>query len=249
MKLFWSVILLAITTISESSAQELRRDLHSNYDTAIKIYLTIDDGPSAASSYINSLSVSDSLKINVFLVGEQAYKSKEMRLAVEQYKANQFVEAGNHSYSHANAHYWKYYTNAKEVLGDFIMNKDTLALLNNTARLPGRNAWRIGSRRRFDLVDAVEAADLLAANKFRVFGWDLEWYCNATKPEIESAESIMDRIDKVIKQKSAMTTGHVVILCHEVMFTTQYGRGQLAGLLQKIKDRPDYQFEWLSRYP
>ena len=228
--------------------QDVKRSMPAA-KSPVKIYLTIDDGPSTASTYINSLAANDSLKINVFLVGDYAHQLEGEKSGTDLYHKNPFIEIGNHSYSHASGHYRLYYRNPSAVLADFIRNNDSLGSQNQVARLPGRNAWRVGTQKRSDLADAERAADSLSAHGFSVFGWDLEWRAKEEDGTIQNAEYVINRINEMVRQQAEMTAGHIVILCHEVMFTTTYGKEQLARLLQKISRRPDYRLEWLSRYP
>lgn len=240
--IFFSVLMLKCFT------QDVKRSMPAE-KSPVKIYLTIDDGPSTASTYINSLAANDSLKINVFLVGDYVHQLEEGKPGTDLYRKNPFIEIGNHSYSHASGHYRLYYRKPSAVLADFIRNNDSLMFQNQVARLPGRNVWRVGTQKRYDLADAKKTADSLAAHGFSVFGWDLEWRTKEEGGTIQTAEYVINRINEMIRQQAEMTAGHIVILCHEVMFTTTYGKEQLASLLQKISKRPGYQLEWLSRYP
>jgi hypothetical protein len=111
----------------------------------------------------------------VMLVGAHALvRPKEVAL----YKENEYIEVGNHSYSHANNHYQQYYSHPEGVLLDFKRSMDTLRLTDKIGRLPGRNMWRIGGRSKNDISSGIEAADLLHQHGFSLFGWDLEWMHN-----------------------------------------------------------------------
>lgn len=80
------------------------------------IYLTFDDGPLNGSQRINDTILSEKIPITVLLVGEHALvRPKDVDL----YRENEYIEIGNHSYSHANDHYKLYYSNPEGVLKDF----------------------------------------------------------------------------------------------------------------------------------
>ena len=80
------------------------------------IYLTFDDGPLNGSQRINDAILSEKIPITVLLVGEHALvRPKDVDL----YRENEYIEIGNHSYSHANDHYKLYYSNPEGVLKDF----------------------------------------------------------------------------------------------------------------------------------
>ena len=139
------------------------------------IYLTFDDGPLRGSQRINDAVRSEKIPITVMLVGAHALvRPKEVAL----YKENEYIEVGNHSYSHANNHYQQYYSHPEGVLLDFKRSMDTLRLTDKIGRLPGRNMWRIGGRSKNDISSGIEAADLLHQHGFSLFGWDLEWMHN-----------------------------------------------------------------------
>jgi len=80
------------------------------------IYLTFDDGPLNGSQILNDAILSEKIPITVLLVGEHALvRPKDVDL----YRENEYIEIGNHSYSHANDHYKLYYSNPEGVLKDF----------------------------------------------------------------------------------------------------------------------------------
>lgn len=114
-------------------------------DPVITIYLTIDDGPSAASPFIDSMSQAWQARINVLLIGGRL---TDFEKEWSRYNVNPQVEIANHSFSHASGHYRKYYRNGQEVDADIVFNQDLLGLQHKIARLPGRNTWRIDGLRK-----------------------------------------------------------------------------------------------------
>ncbi len=139
------------------------------------IYLTFDDGPLNGSENIDSVILAERLKISVFLVGEHAEKSRSLNNYYQLYEQNPFVDVYNHSYTHANDKYAAFYRNPGNVLADIMKNEKLLNLRFKIVRLPGRNMWRIGNRRRDDGTSGSKAADLLQANGYKLYGWDIEW--------------------------------------------------------------------------
>ena len=216
-------------------------------DKRTNIYLTIDDGPSAASFYLNNMIVADSVYLTMFVIGDSVFQNKGNSIFYELYRLNPFVEIGNHSYSHANGRYQQYYQNSPNVIEDFCRNADTLHIPHKIARMPGRNTWRINGRQRTDLADDTASADGLALKGYRVFGWDIEW--KYKKDSIQSADTLMAAIDKMNSRKNSFTPGNIVILCHESMFMKPANRIQFDRLVKRLRQSPRYQMRTLSQYP
>lgn len=140
----------------------------------LTIYLTFDDGPLEGSEDVNDAVRREKTKINVFVVGLNMLYSKRLRGYLQMYETNPWIEAGNHSFSHAHDDYSAYYNNPDAVFQDFRKNEETLHLTNKLARLPGRNMWRLKDRHIDDVKSGSKAADTLFTNGFKIFGWDLE---------------------------------------------------------------------------
>ena len=127
---FFIVAALVVITISSftllqrSKLVQPVRQTTSTGTTAIKyIYLTFDDGPLNGSENIDSVVLAERLKISVFLVGEHAAASKQMGTYYKMYEQNPFVEAYNHSFTHANNKYALFYSNPQNVLADIQKNE------------------------------------------------------------------------------------------------------------------------------
>lgn len=147
-----------VTTEEKYPADDTIVRIDSN---KINIYLSFDDGPTRGSRNVNALTISDSININVFVIGRFVFKSDSSRELFELYQNNPFIEIGNHSFTHADGHYRLYYKNADKVKNEFLMNQDTLQLDPKIARLPGRNCWTINGKRRLDLEDGRAVSDSL----------------------------------------------------------------------------------------
>lgn len=212
------------------------------------LYLSFDDGPSAGTPFIDSVARRDSIMINVFIIGSLVYRDDTMHRLYDLYRQNPMVSIGNHSFTHAGYKYRHYYQDAQQVTADFHKNDSLLQLHNKIARLPGRNAWYIKGRYSYDLPDAKAAADSLYDNGYRVFGWDLEWKGDTvTNGSVQSADVMMHRLERHVKDKSAFTPGNIVILCHDSLFANAQAARELGLFIRKAKQH--YRFEQLSNYP
>lgn len=215
----------------------------------LRIYLSFDDGPGTESRLIDSISLNDSTKITVFLVGQNVLFGELGTKWLELYKLNPFIEIGNHSFSHAGKKYKVFYSNAARVVNDVILNADTLRFKNKMVRLPGRNAWRIDHRKRNDLEDARAASDSLSGLGYTLMGWDLEWGYDSLQNCYYSAEQMIASVDKMARCKSSFTPHHIVILCHDPMLRDEDFKTELLSFIRIMKARDPNIFEHLGNYP
>jgi len=214
------------------------------------IYLTIDDAPLNGSKYIDSVITSTQVKTNIFMVGNPIHGSGRFKKYHEMLKENRYIELYNHSYSHANHKYAKYYKNPEQVVSDFDKNMDEFNLRYYIARLPGRNLWQLGNRTKNYKQSGSEAAALLAEKGYRIFGWDVEWkYDPADHSPLQTIDELIDEIENSCNTSAgAFTPNHVVLLMHDQMFTKITKENDLAELIKKLQ-KHNYIFEYLSDYP
>ncbi len=212
------------------------------------IYLTFDDGPLNGSENIDSVILAERLKISVFIVGEHAEKLENYYTMYEQ---NPFIEAYNHSYTHANNKYALFYRDPANVLKDIQKNEALLHLKYKIVRLPGRNMWRVGTRKRDDGVSDAAAADLLAQNGYTLYGWDLEWQHNAKDgTPVQTVDEMEKEISSRLEGGTGMfTKDHIVILIHDEMFQKKWEESELKQLIDRLRQRDNYIFEHVRFYP
>jgi peptidoglycan/xylan/chitin deacetylase (PgdA/CDA1 family) len=214
------------------------------------IYLTFDDGPLNGSENIDSVILSERLKISVFLVGEHTQKSKLLGNYYKLYEQNPFVETYNHSFTHANGKYELFYSNPQNVLADIQKNEQLLNLRYKIVRLPGRNMWRIGNRSRSDSKSGSAAADLLAKNGYNLFGWDIEWQHDAKDgTPVQSVDEMIKEIETRLETGNTFTKDHIVILLHDEMFQKKWEESELKQLIDKLRQHENYVFEHIRFYP
>lgn len=251
LKLYASILLLAITIINTSKSRQVQPHQGESLEYArTAIYLTIDDGPSIASFDLSNTVMHLKTPVTVFIIGNRVYGSEAGNILFQLYQLNPYIEVGNHSFWHAHSHYREYYSSPADVINDFRLNADTLDLHNYIARLPGRNTWRINGRAKTDLPDDSSAADTLAADGYRIFGWDLEWrFRKDSNQLVQPATSIIKRLKLIAQSKNSFTPGHIVLLCHEWMFTDSVNKAQLDTFICLVQKTGLYTFRRLSEYP
>jgi peptidoglycan/xylan/chitin deacetylase (PgdA/CDA1 family) len=212
------------------------------------IYLTIDDAPLNGSQYVDSVILIEKVKTNLFLVGNPINGSKRFLKYYETFRENPYIEIYNHSYSHANNKYTGFYKNPESVLADFKKNQSEFNISHKIARLPGRNLWMIGERKKNCRQTGTTSAELLAKNGYEIYGWDVEWKYNPKDytPK-QSVDELIEEIEDVCNSSMAFTSNHVVLLIHNQMFGKVNDKNNLQELIEKLKES-DFTFEYLSSY-
>lgn len=204
------------------------------------IYLTFDDGPLAGTDDVIAVLNAKQAKGTLFMVGAHV-SSDWRRHQLDAAHSSRFVQVANHSTTHANRQYSEYYRNPRAVVEGFQQATRTLRIAQRPirARLPGRNTWRVGNIVQNDPVnsgDSGAAADLLATAGYRIYGWDVEWGMSGGRPT-DTADLVVQRIDRVIAAGTVKKAGHVVLLTHDVMFrASNHDRGKLERLIDLLRN-------------
>ena len=203
------------------------------------VYLTFDDGPLYGTDDVIDVLNAKSVKGTLFMVGDHTagkWSAKQLKRAQD----SKLAEVANHSTTHAGGKYTAYYKDPKGVLAGFNKATTTLGITAKPvpARLPGRNTWRLPSINRNDPAnggDSGKAADLLAKNGFRIYGWDVEWRMAKGAP-VESPDQIAKAIADAVAKKTTRKPGKVIVLTHDVMFrASKSGKVKLESLVDKLK--------------
>jgi len=216
---------------------------------SITLYLTFDDGIIPESEALYEFASTEQVPLTSFLIGKFVFKDDTTLGIWHRLQGNAWVEVGNHSFTHADRHYFKFYQNLGGLLNDFRINQDTLQLKQKMARLPGRNAWRIGQRKKDDLDDSKAAADSLSSLGYILYGWDIEWNYAGTDRLLEPADDLLFRIGQLIRYHRTFTPNHIVILCHDPALANAESLVQLQSFIQKARQEKHYRFRFLSDYP
>lgn len=213
------------------------------------VFLTFDDGPLVGSFAIDSLATAKKVKLNTFLVGRHANMSKGRQRDLARYQENSLISCYNHSYTHAFNKFSNFYSNVQTSYDDFVKNENDLKLKHKIIRLPGRNIWIYDDVRTIDLKSGAQTADLLFANGYKIYGWDVEWRINSlTGVPVQSLEGTFQKMRSFLNNKSSQTPNNVVLLMHDDMFQTKNGRKLLANLIDSLK-KEKYHFEFMEDYP
>ncbi len=212
------------------------------------IYLTSDDGPLKGSKYLNQLVLDYEFPLTLFLVGRPLSEDENLKPILKAYKNNPYILLGNHSFSHANFHYKRFYTNPVNVEKDFLKNERFLGIYSKLARLPGRNVWAIDTILKGEK-DALSSAKRLTHNdNYKFFGWDYELHYTKSKAPTKTALEHYNRIKEILRKKQTFAKNQIVILMHDQMFTNQKSQEMLGELVLLLENDPECKLKFLNEF-
>jgi len=210
------------------------------------IYLTFDDGPLPGTKNVLSVLSKENVPAAMFMVGLHVETIPAGRDLLAEAKAMPLVTVGNHSYTHANNRYRRYYSNTQAVVADMLHANQVLGLTPMVnARLPGRDVFRLPTVSREDL--SINVAqwerewldyELVAEAGFYLYGWDFEWvHSNDGKP-VQSVDHLINEIDHLFQYGRFTQPGKMILLMHDEMFQDQFnGQENLQALIRTLRQR------------
>jgi peptidoglycan/xylan/chitin deacetylase (PgdA/CDA1 family) len=220
------------------------------------IYLTFDDGPLPGTQNVLSVLAEENVPAAMFMVGLHVETIPAGRDLLAEAKAMPLVTVGNHSYSHANNRYRRFYSNTQAVVADMLHANEVLGLTPIVnARLPGRDVFRLPTVSREDL--SINVAqwerewldyELVAEAGFYLYGWDFEWVHSDDGKPVQSVDHLVNEIDHLFQYGRFTQRGKMILLMHDQMFQDQFnGRDNLQSLIRKLKER-GYAFGDIKNY-
>jgi peptidoglycan-N-acetylglucosamine deacetylase len=212
------------------------------------IYLTFDDGPLPGSEALVRLIKEHQFKASVFIVGKHSKNNRSSPRIIQDFKNSPLVDVCNHSYTHANNNYDKFYRQPDSAAADIIKCQNEIGFDHKIVRLPGRQLWMLPERDlNMKVSSAGPMAGILKKDSFKIIGWDIEWNNKNNAPK-ESPEDIMAKIDDLFKKDMTFTRNHLVILSHDVMFSKPEGEAALLKLVSLLREKK-YKLENIRHYP
>lgn len=221
------------------------------------IYLTFDDGPLSGTSNILDVLETEAVPAALFMVGEHAGANAGRKALLARAKASPLLTVGNHSFTHANNHYKKFYSNAAEVLKDMAEASAALGLEATPihARLPGRNVFRMPNLSRDDYgigkqEDGLEKQDFdeVTAAGYYLYGWDHEWTHENSGQPVQSVDQLLAEIEGKFSAGKEVDNGNLILLMHDEMFQDKFdGSTKLTALIAGLKAQ-GYTFGHIADY-
>ena len=80
-------------------------------------------------------------------------------------------------------------------------------------------------------------------------GWDLEWEADSLNRPVQSPDSLLQQLEQAFVNNASFVPGHVVLLCHDWMFTSPAYKEELDAFIRLVKRAGNIRFEWLKNYP
>lgn len=217
------------------------------------VYLTFDDGPGAGTRNVVDVLGEEEVRGTLFMIGDNARGFHGTLIGS---KAEPFVQVGNHSETHARdprtgkqrAHAFYAGDQSARINAEFEHASEDLRRFggdHNLGRLPGRNTWRVHGLSRDDQAscDTREEADSLAAKKFKIFGWDIEWKRATTDSHVK----IKHTITQALEGGNTLVSRKLIVLMHDRMFATDAHKTELRSLIRGLK-RAEYTLDFVSNY-
>lgn len=212
------------------------------------VYLTFDDGPLPGSEAVNRLVQEQKFKASVFIVGKHTGNNRTSLRALHDYMSNPYIDVCNHSFTHANNEYDKFYKQPEVAAADIRKNQTDLKLDLKIVRFPGRQLWMLPERDlNMKVSSAAKTAELLRPDGFKIMGWDVEWGNKGSIPK-ETPEEMIAKIDKLFSTDMTFTRNHLVVLTHDPMFQKPEGQAALVKLVQMLREK-GYKLENIRHYP
>ncbi len=215
-----------------------------------KIYLTFDDGPDKGTKTVMDILKDEQIPATLFIIGEHVYGSKLQQQIYDSVKGCNYFEIANHSYTHAlENRFNKFYSEPNITVEDFQRCSDSMHFSTNIIRTPGRNIWRTQNISSTDIKTSSAAGDSLYSKGFTAVGWDVEWHYNANQTLVQSDTEMVHEIDSAFAHSNTKTAGHLVLLAHDRTFKTCNDSLSLRRFVTALKQKNEYDFEVVSRYP
>lgn len=226
------------------------------------VYLTFDDGPLPGTDDCIAVLNDSNVKGTFFMVGAHMFSDWRRQQVRSAYQSGHLV--GNHSYSHwATAVHYEDPPTGKtnaEWLQDFrdcdAEMAEILELPSGTkfehARLPGKNAWRVGQIDRDD-GNSKRVADYIASKGYKIYGWDDEWHYTGSCPNrqpVETPEEMADRVKSKLLGGNTTLPGKLILLMHDDMFRESQGnKVKLEQFIDRLKEiLPEVEFRRVDTY-
>ena len=216
------------------------------------LFFTSDDGPVRGTDRLLKILKEEGVKATLFCIGKRVEKDPE---TFRQALATPEVLVANHTYSHANNHYRRFYTGKTLNVVNDIDRAQKLIGGPKYLRLAGRDVWRLPDLKRNDWAinvaqrnKEIAKYDALANRGYFIYGWDIEWgFSHTTQKPLFGGAEMARRVETLYRSGKMAQPGKVVLLAHDYMWRTPGSARQLRLFLQIMKER-GWRFETIDQY-
>lgn len=222
------------------------------------IFLTFDDGPLNGTANVLDVLEAEQVPAAMFMVGQHVLASPERGALLKRVKSLPLLTLGNHSFSHANNRYERFYADTEAVVADMLKANTVLGLSAPPpipARLPGRDVFRLRYMSRDDFGLSLEEAqreqvdfEFVAASGFHLYGWDFEWVHDDSGKPVQSVERLIDEIGHLFAAGRTVGKNKLILLMHDEMFQDVFqGKEKLTALVAGLRGK-GYVFGHIADY-
>ncbi len=215
-----------------------KKQYHTNKNKTL--YMTFDDGPCAGTANLLRVISEEGVSATMFYIGRNVDKRHNLfKRAV----SNPNVLVANHTYSHANNHYRKFYSGSiKNVVNDIDRAQGIIGGAKYL-RLAGRNVWRIPSASRNDWGISVahrskeiDKYDALKNRGYYIYGWDAEWnFSHKTQRPLFGGEEMARRVNLIYNSGKNLKKGKIVLLAHDYLWKRSKDLAKLRTFIRIMK--------------
>lgn len=215
------------------------------------IYLTFDDGPLRGTDSVLNILKSEDVVATMFFIGKHVQQREKLyNKAVSMSN----ILVANHTYSHANNKYAKFYRNEINVLDD-IDKAQRIIGGAKYLRLAGRNVWRLPEINRNDSSIKKKQGDIetrvyddLKSRGYFIYGWDTEWrYDHSTGKPLFGAQEMLNTLERLHNKNRSEKTGKIILLAHGFMFRSKSQASKLRELIRELKYN-GWSFDTIDNY-
>lgn len=214
------------------------------------IYLTFDDGPSRGTLNVIKIFKEENIPVTMFCIGKMVEHNRAI-FNIEKSMPNLFI--ANHTYSHANGHYTKFYSNTQGVVND-VNRAQAIIGGKKYLRLAGRNVWRLEHIRHNDYALSahrrkveIPAYDALAKEGYRIFGWNIEWNFNKYSKPAYGPYKMISRVRSFWKEHMRGKSNKLILLAHDFMFRNKHDAQKLKLFIEMLK-KDGWAFSTVNTY-
>ena len=216
-----------------------------------ELYLTFDDGPINGTGNVLRVLEEEGVEASMFFVGRHVQKRPRLYNLCRRLPN---IEVANHTYSHANGHYQRFYRDTYGVMSD-VEHAQLVIGGRKYLRLAGRNVWRIPEVKRNDRAIAsrqrkieIDKYETIAREGFFIYGWDVEWHFDKSSGRpVGSPEELARTIEGIYRHGRSAQKGKVVLLAHDFMFRDPGSTAQLRKFIRLMRER-GWKFRKIGEY-
>jgi len=204
------------------------------------LFLTFDDGPLKGTANLLRVIKAEGVKATMFYIGRNVVRSPAL---FHRALAMPNVLVANHTYTHANNHYQRFYRGTALSVVHDIDRAQTVIGGAKYLRLCGRDVWRLPHVHRNDWAISVAERgkeiskyDALANRGYFIYGWDIEWlFSHKTQRPIYSGAEMARRVNLQYRSGRTVKKGKIILLAHDFMWRSPTNVRQLRTFIRIMK--------------